>query len=645
MRLSTLATLATATIALGGSPIDAQPFAPGNGRANKEKHPYIVVMKEGRTAGTRAAFDRHRRLENVPATTVELSETEARQIAADPEVEFVAPDREVRANLDIIGPTVNANVAWVLGRTGTGVGIAVIDSGINDDFKDLGDAFGKTGVSSTGAQLGRVVYSENFLEPKRRSDGTENPKRYEGKDEYGHGTHIAGIIAGNGYYTTLTGSTRLMRGIAPTAKLINLKVLDKEGKGTDSLVIEAIDRAIALKGKHDIKIINLSLGRRVYTSFLLDPLCKAVEKAWKAGIVVVVAAGNEGRLRSFQNDGYGTIQSPANSPFVITVGATRTAGTSLRSDDEITTYSSKGPTPVDHIVKPDLVAPGNLIDSALTSGFLSNTYPANVVDPLSYSSKATLNTKSNYLSLSGTSMAAAVVSGAVACLLHSESKLTPDQVKARLMLTATKDFRSFGTFYFDYSVKVRKLNLAIQRARLSLPEYQKVIDDAQRTFQSKQTTYSSTVGAYEVATNNVVSAQGVVDAARVTEAQAQSAYNAAVATATLLRQQADAADAYYLKMKQVYDRAKTPENYAAMVAALDAYKAEELRAKAAEDSRNAAKRTLDNAKSAVRSATDRLNSALSAQASAKTRMDAAAADLAVAQSALDAANLDPILFT
>src|ERR1035437_4160738 len=106
-----------------------------------------------------------------------------------------------------------------------------------------------------------------------------------------------------------------------TFRFVNLKVLDRYGAGTDSMVIAAIQRAIALKNTYHIKVINLSLGRPVMESYTLDPLCQAVEQAWKAGIVVVVAAGNQGRNNSAGTSGYGTISSPGNDPYVITVGA------------------------------------------------------------------------------------------------------------------------------------------------------------------------------------------------------------------------------------------------------------------------------------------------------------------------------------
>ena len=140
--------------------------------------------------------------------------------------------------------------------------------------------------------------------------------------------------------------------MAPGANLINLRVLDATGTGSDSNVIAAIGTAIQLKSRYNIRVINLSLGRPVSESYTLDPLCQAAEAAWNAGIVVVVAAGNDGRDNSAGTNGYGTITAPGNDPYVITVGAMKTESTYSRTDDLIATYSSKGPTQVDHIVKP-----------------------------------------------------------------------------------------------------------------------------------------------------------------------------------------------------------------------------------------------------------------------------------------------------
>ena len=174
---------------------------------------------------------------------------------------------------------------------------------------------------------------------------------------------MAGLIAGNGSQSTGSHYFRTFEGSAPNVNLINLRVLDENGAGTDSAVIAAIGEAIKLKNTYNIRVINLSLGRPIYESYKLDPICQAVEQAWKAGIVVVVAAGNDGRDLALNPEGYGTIEAPGNDPYVITVGAMRTMETATIADDLIASYSSKGPSFIDHTVKPDIVAPGNLVTS------------------------------------------------------------------------------------------------------------------------------------------------------------------------------------------------------------------------------------------------------------------------------------------
>jgi serine protease AprX len=175
-------------------------------------------------------------------------------------------------------------------------------------------------------------------------------------------------------------------------------------------------------------------------------LCQAVEAAWNAGIVVVVAAGNDGRDNSFGNYGYGTINAPGNDPYVITVGAMNTMGTPDRSDDVMTTYSSKGPTAIDHIVKPDLVAPGNKVISLQAQGStLVSAYPDNIPPVGYYLNGNGQRPSPKYFTLSGTSMATPVVSAAAALLLQRHPWLTPDQVKARLMRSAYKAFPEYTT--------------------------------------------------------------------------------------------------------------------------------------------------------------------------------------------------------
>ena len=281
----------------------------------------------------------------------------------DPDILYISPDREVTATLDYSGPTVGAQLAAQYGLDGTGIGIAVIDSGILS-VRDL------LGPNTNASNLSRIVYNQSFV------SGVSSTA-----DQYGHGTHVAGIAAGNANSSTGPGYFASFRGVAPGANLINLRVLDAKGVGTDSGVIAAIDKAISLKSKYNIRVLNLSLGRPVFESYTKDPLCQAVERAWKAGIVVVVAAGNEGRNNSKGTSGYATVTSPAVDPLVITVGAMKTAGTANRADDLIASYSSKGPTLLDHVVKPDIVAPGNRTISLVASKSLvaANSTTANKI--------------------------------------------------------------------------------------------------------------------------------------------------------------------------------------------------------------------------------------------------------------------------
>jgi serine protease AprX len=200
-----------------------------------------------------------------------------------------------------------------------------------------------------------------------------------------------------------------------------------------------------LKSAYNIRVINISLGRPVYESYTLDPLCQAVEAAWQSGIVVVAAAGNYGRNNSYRTLGYGTIAAPGNDPYVITVGATNTKHTSYTWDDSIASYSSKGPTLIDHIVKPDIVAPGNGVTSLLasTNCTLYTGYPGIHLPDANYETNGSYASSTDYMVLSGTSMATPVVSGAAALLIQKNPALTPDQVKERLMRSASKILPNF----------------------------------------------------------------------------------------------------------------------------------------------------------------------------------------------------------
>ena len=352
---------------------------------------------------------------NLPMVVVRVPVLALPAIALDPLVLYISPDRKLAGKLEFAAPAVGADIALSNGWTGAGIGIAFVDSGVDPEHPDL---------------KGRVVRSENFV-------ANESSTR----DAYGHGTHVAAVAAGDAFASTGSNYSVTFRGIAPRANVISLRALDSSGQGSDSAVLAAIDRAIQLKSVYNIRVLNLSLGRGIRESYKLDPLCRAVERAWMAGIIVVAAAGNSGRDNSLGTSGYGTISSPGNSPYAITVGAMNDVGTTTRADDLMASYSSKGPTLVDHVVKPDLVAPGNRVIAGVSSGTsIRSQLPGNVVPVTYYKTNNTGNTSSVYFRLSGTSVAAPVVSGTAALLLQKTPSLTPDQVKARLMRTATKSF-------------------------------------------------------------------------------------------------------------------------------------------------------------------------------------------------------------
>jgi serine protease AprX len=365
-----------------------------------------------------------RQFHSIHGVTMRVPVSMLAELAEDPNVTYVTPDRTQKMAANPANPVteefataIEADVAASqYAFNGTGIGVAIIDSGIAV-HPDLNNA---SGVS-------RVVYSQSFV----AGDTTTS-------DEFGHGTHVAGLIGGSGANSgTANSYAATYAGVAPNVNFINLRVLDQNGSGTDSGVIAAIDEAITLQKTYNIRVINMSLGRPVFESYTLDPVDQAVEAAWKAGIVVVAAAGNNGRY--VPTDGFGTIVVPGNDPSVITVGATMTELTPTRADDQIASYSSKGPTTLDHICKPDITAPGNRQVSLRVAGStLDTTYPQYEVWPTSGTAM--------YYELSGTSMSTPIVSGAVALMLQQNPSLTPDQVKARLMKTAWK-----GVGQFTYS--------------------------------------------------------------------------------------------------------------------------------------------------------------------------------------------------
>ena len=275
---------------------------------------------------------------------------------------------------------------------GSGVTVAMIDTGVAQ-VEDLGQ---------------RVIARVDFT-PGGAGD-----------DEYGHGTHLAGVIAGNG-----AASDGKWRGVAPGAKLVSLKVAGPDGSTDVSVVIAALQWVVTHRAEYGIKVLNLSFGTDSVQPYALDPLNAAVERAWAAGITVVVSSGNRGP---------GAINKPGDDPFVITVGAVDVNQTIDRKDDEIAPFSSSGITQ-DGFAKPDVVAPGTTIVATRDAGStIDGLHTEAVVD-------------GDYFKGTGTSQAGAVVSGVAALLYEANPNLRPSAVKSILMGSTfrSSQYRTHGS--------------------------------------------------------------------------------------------------------------------------------------------------------------------------------------------------------
>ena len=351
-----------------------------------------------------------RKLGVIKARAARIPNVLLRRLADDPKVKKVHLDREVSGEMARTAATVGALSAQLqYGYTGAGIGVAVIDSGITSWHDDLG----ASASSKTGQRVTRFV---DFI--------NDQTTKY---DDWGHGTHVAGIIAGSGY-----DSYGQRAGIAPKANIIALKALDFEGKGRISHIIAAIDWIVTNRLQYNIRVVNMSLGAGVLESYNTDPLTLATKHAVDVGIVVVAAAGNYGKAKDGQTQ-YGAIGAPGNAPWVLTVGASSTEGTTDRRDDKMAGYSSRGPTMIDFGAKPDLVAPGTGTVSLAAANSLFYTTKAAFLVP---GKRLDLGLFQPYLTLSGTSMSTPVVAGTVALMLEANPNLTPNMVKAILQFTA-----------------------------------------------------------------------------------------------------------------------------------------------------------------------------------------------------------------
>ena len=403
LSLRAVALAAVALTGLGVLPAAAQPVVPELSGA------YIVRVVPGAAVAVAgvakaAGLQVDRTLNAVDTVILQATASEAQKLRGSTGVLGVTPDGTLRLNgyyagndatsLFKLQNATDARVPWQHGTAGQNVDVAVIDSGV-DRVKGL-DAPGK------------VVYGPDFT-PENADPATRN------RDTFGHGTHMAGIIAAmDQQVETSMYNENVFHGVAPRARIVSLKVATRTGETTVTAVLSALDWVVANRYTNglNLRVLNLSFGTDSTQDYKVDPIAYAVEKAWHSGITVVVSAGNNGTT-------LGQLDNPARDPFVIVVGSAQTHGTAATSDDSVSTFSSRG----NGSRNPDLVAPGQGVQSLrVKSSYLDTTNPAGILD-------------ARFFRGSGTSQAAAFVSG-VAALMISRYGMAPDVVKATLRATA-----------------------------------------------------------------------------------------------------------------------------------------------------------------------------------------------------------------
>jgi serine protease AprX len=358
-----------------------------------------VVALGGRVTRDLAIVDGFAATLPAAATAALRRDAAVRSVTPDTRVDVDAgPGAFLAANpqdepTSVYTRALKADQVWAAGARGDGVTVAVLD----------------TGVSQHADLAGRLVSVRNDL------TGAQSPcMNLSGEptcdDSYGHGTFVGGVIAGDG-----ASSAGANSGVAPKAKLLSVKVAGASGATDVTNVLAAIQWVVSFKSRYNIKVLNLSLSTDSVQSYRNDPFNYAVERAWDAGIVVVVSASNRGPAPA-------TISKPGDDPLVVTVGAVDDRGTVGFGNDELPDFTSRGPTPADGLAKPDVAAPGAHITSLRVPGSTVAVQSGSADGP--------------YLRGSGTSFAAAAVSGVAALMLGRNSGMTPNQVKHALLETA-----------------------------------------------------------------------------------------------------------------------------------------------------------------------------------------------------------------
>jgi serine protease AprX len=403
----------------------------------------VIVQKLSRDARVESVVARlggviTKDLSLINAFVADLTAQAALELAQANGVKWVSPDAPVESTsaaadtavvtntyLDTLG----ARRVWRMGFQGQGIGVAVLDSGIAKDS----DFSAKADKGSGTRIVKRVVTVQSG--PAVKDDLT------------GHGTHVAGIIGGNGY-----DSRGVYQGIAPQVNLISVQIAQKNGTARESDAVEAMNWVLQNRAKYNIRVVNLSFNAMVEQSYHVSPLDAAAEILWFNRIVVIAAVGNRAAGQTVNPAN----AAPANDPFIITVGASDERGTANPSDDVVAAYSAFGQT-LDGFSKPDIIAPGtNIISVLSTDSAWGSQYPARVVSP------------KQYIRLSGTSMATPMVTGAVALMLQRQPGLTPDQVKYRL-LHASNPISGPSKLYPYLNVYAAVTGATTQSANTGLP--------------------------------------------------------------------------------------------------------------------------------------------------------------------------------
>jgi serine protease AprX len=366
-----------------------------------------------------------RSLPIIHGVEAELTDRQRAQLEATPSIYQVVPNAPIAFQGDDytltpnrIPANANSTKLWNEGVTGAGVTVALLDTGVYAAHPDL---------------AGRVVCGEDF--------SAEAVTEARCQDTFGHGTFMAGLIAGDG-----TSSGGSFKGSAPEARIVSVKVAGYDGSTDISNILAGMQWVVAHRAEYGIKALNLSLGTDSSQDYKTSPLNYAVEKVWKSGITVVVSAGNSGPNNK-------TILKPADDPFVVTVGASNDEGTTDVSDDRVPVFSSRGPTRSNGLAKPDLVAPG--------THTISLRSPGSAIDS-QFGASATV--QDVYFRGTGTSMSAATVTGIVAQIAQANPSLNPNQIKYRLMNTtrqiAERDAYAAGKGLVDAYAAARSTSTA-----------------------------------------------------------------------------------------------------------------------------------------------------------------------------------------